>query len=83
MTLRKKVVEELQMATRGQKKKKKEGGEDVWGWLPWRKRAERLRARSRRCLGEVEMSIDDRACVVSDSAEDRSLGRERGGGCPR
>ena len=39
-----------------------------WGgscFLPWRRRAERERERARQHMGEVIMTIDDRACLVS------------------
>ena len=37
----------------------------VWGWVPFRSRHERDVERARDRVGEVEMTISDRACVVS------------------
>ena len=36
-----------------------------WKCLPWVRPSERERERARQRMGEIDMSIDDRACLVS------------------
>lgn len=39
--------------------------EDAWGWLPWRRRHRQAVERARSKLGIVEITLDDRARLVS------------------
>ena len=65
MSLRRRVEEE-----KGNGKGTEEGtedakGESLFGWLPWSGRAQRELQTARENAGQVDVTINDKACIVS------------------